>query len=221
MLRPLWQTIHNFQGRAHGDSKQLIGEIMDQESTVRDGMESNPSLVLWTRFCCMMLAYHFSDYEMAVQFSVGSEQLYSSYYGAMDSGIVLFYECLSLLATAKKNDRRLLRHIRRRIQKLEHWANHSPSNFLGKMYLVKAEYAVVTGGSLSAHGYFISAILHSRDGGFLMQEALANERTGKYFQSLGDEEESLSYFKVAISLYEQWGGIEKVRHLREEIDLLS
>ena len=137
MLRPMWQMIHNFQGLAHGDIKELTGEIMDQEATVIAARKNIPSLLLWIRFYRLMLAYHFSDYEMALELSVGLSELYNNYFGAMHSAQVLFYECLAHLATGKKNDRGRLRYVRSGLKRLAYWATHSPATFLASATLSK------------------------------------------------------------------------------------
>lgn len=89
-------------------------------------------------------------------------------------------------------------------------------NFLGKVHLLKAELAVATGDHLSALAEFTSAVLYSREGSFIMQEALANERAAKYYFSRNETEKGTTYLREALRLYKEWGGVAKVEHLEAE-----
>jgi hypothetical protein len=139
----------------------------------------------------------------------------------MEAATVLFYESMTLLAQARKGKRGRVTPVRRRLKRMCHWAKHSPLNFLGKQYLIEAELAVATGDNLSALSKYTSSILLSREGGFLMQEALANERAGKYYLEQGDKASALPFLRESCLLYERWGGLEKLRHLREELKPLQ
>ena len=50
----------------------------------------------------------------------------------------------------------------------------------------------------------------------LMQTALANERAGRYFLSVGDKENGTPFMKEAFRWYREWGGVLKLRHLSKE-----
>lgn len=219
LMKPLWQTVQNFQGPCQGDPKVLTGKIMDHEETTRQVKDSNPSMLHWTRFHCMLLAFYFGDYEAAEAYSRGSNQIYDNNFGAMDTSVVLFYELMSLLVTARKNDRRRMRYVRRLLKRLAGWARNCPTNFLGKQYLVEAELNLVRGDHLEALAKYSSSILHSREGGFLVQEALGNERMAKLHLARGEKELAAPILKEACRLYEKWGGTEKLRHLQEEVPI--
>jgi hypothetical protein len=153
---------------------------MDHDALVAEFRHANPSVVHWSRFHSMHLAYCFGDYDLAEEFAVGSHNIYDNNFGAMDTSVVLFYECIVLLATARKGDRKIMRYVRRLHKRLQDWAIKCPSNFLGKQYFIEAEIAMVKGGPLKSIAKYYSAILHSREGGFIVQEALANERMRDY-----------------------------------------
>lgn len=214
LIRPLLQIVHNFSGRASGEPKRLSGSIMDQDS-VFDQADGNPSLVLWSRFHCMVLAYFFSDFKLAADFSKGTEQLYDSNNGAMDSAYTLCYECMSLLAVARKHDARVKR-VRRLSKRLLKWAAHATKNFLRKQYLVEAEFAMVGEEISTATPKWNETIAHSRDGGFLMQVALAFEWTGKCHLMYTSKEIAIPLLQKTYNAYEKWGGMTKCEHLRKE-----
>jgi tetratricopeptide (TPR) repeat protein len=216
-MQPLWQFVHNFAGRAGVDPKILTGEIMNQDVLMAEAKESSLFLLAWVRYYCMVLAYFFGDYDSAEQYATSSHEIYDNSCGGMDGGSVLFYECMVLLAVARNGKRRHVGAVRRRLKRLAHWAEHCPLNFLGRQYMIEAELAAVTGNHLSVLSKYSSAILLSREGGFLMEEALANERAGKYYLERGEDESALTFLRESFKLYEKWGGIEKMRHLQKEV----
>jgi hypothetical protein len=218
LIRPLWQFVHNFAGRAGVDPTILTGEIVDQDALMAEAKESSRGLLAWTRFYCMVLAYFFGNYDSAEQYATTSHVIYDNSFGSgVDAGSVLFYECMVLLAVARNGKRRHVAAVRRRLKRLAHWAEHCPLNFLGKQYMIEAELAGVTGNHLSVLSKYTSSILLSREGGFLMEEALANERAGKYYLERGDNGSALTFLRESYKLYERWGGIEKMRHLQREV----
>jgi hypothetical protein len=218
LLRLHFQALHNFLGKAGGDPKWLKGEIIDVDVELSRETErkDEPFFHLWMKFYSMFLAYYFCDYDLAAKFSVGLDKLYKNKIAvnAIAAAALIFYEGVSLLASSK--GRRKVPYVRRSLKKLEYFAKHAPTNFLGKFHLLKAELAVVGGDNLSALSEFTSAILHSREAGFIPQEALANERAGKYYFSRNETEKGTSYLREALKLYQQWGGIAKVEHLQAE-----
>lgn len=190
---------------------------MDHDAVVALYKDVNPSVVHWSRFHSMMLAYYFGDYQLAEEFSVGSNNIYDNNFGAMDTSVVLFYECMTLLATARKGDRKRMRYVRRLLKRLEMWAVNCPSNFLGKQYFIEAEVALVKGDQLKCIAKYYSSILHAREGGFVVQEALANERMAKLRLASGDDDAAAPFLEEACRLYQVWGGTAKLNHLREEM----
>jgi tetratricopeptide (TPR) repeat protein len=220
-LKPLWQMTQNFMGRAEGNPKVLTGEIMDQEKLTLEATESSPGLVMWINFYCMVLALFLGDYDRAEEYSSTSHEIYDHSYGGIDSASVLFFESMTLLAQARRGKRGRISGAKKRIKRLRLWAKHSPVNFLGKLYLLEAELAVATGDKLSAMSKYTSSIALSRQDGFIMQEAQANELAGKFCLEEGEEEAALPFLRESYQLYEQWGGTVKMRHLEEELKPLQ
>lgn len=220
-LKPLWQMTRNFMGLAGGNPKVLTGDIMNQESLTAVAIESSNGLIAWINYYIMMLALFLGDYDRAEEFSSTSHEIYDHSYGAMDAGSVLFFECMTLLAQAQRGKRGRISKVRKRLKRLRHWAQHSPLNFLGQQYLIEAELAIATGDRLLAPAKYASSIAMSREEGFILQEALANERAGKFYLEQRDEELAIPYVKESLRLYKEWGGVEKVRHLQEELKPLQ
>jgi hypothetical protein len=217
MIRLHLQAIHNFLGRTTDEPKYFKGEILDYSvELTAENKEKEPLYYRWILFYCMMVAYCFGDYDLAASFSIGITKLRQDRIAvqAIAAGAIIFYESIALLASMR--GRRKLPYVRRNLRKLEYFAKHAPMNFLGKVHLLKAELSVVSGDHLSVHAEYISAILFSREAGFVMQEAMANERAGRYYLSRNEEEKGEVYIQEALRVYEIWGGIAKVQHLQTE-----
>ena len=219
MIKPLWQMVHNFMGKADGDPKVLTGEIMEQEYTIQYARENNKTLLIWSHFYRLLLAYMFGDFESAEVHASLCRCVESNPFGSSDRVLLVFYDGLVALAQEKKTRARL-QVARRCIKTFKAWAKQCPENFLGKQFFLEAELAAATGDHKRAHSKYTSAISLSREGGYVLQHALANERAGKYFLMQGAEEVAYAYLKEAVSVYTKWGGTTKCEHLKNEIPFL-
>ena len=233
MIKPLWQMVHNFMGKAEDDPRILTGQIMEQDYATQYARENNKTLLIWIHFYRMLLSYMFGDYESAdIHASVcrlneeESSSLSSNPFGSSDRVLLTFYSGLVALSLAqekkmKKNHRAQIQQAKKCIKVFKVWGKQCPENFLGKLYFLEAELAAATGDHKRAHSKYTSAISLSREGGYILQHALANERAGKYFLSIGDMGLALSYLKEAMHVYSnKWGSITKCEQLRQEIPFL-
>jgi hypothetical protein len=221
MIKPLWQEVLNVMGRSVGDPKILQGELIDKDvADANDG--ENPHLRLWIRFCQMKLAYMFSDYDMAVAFSDTAHKISEEAAGALDAFFTLFHECMVLLAQAQQKKTPFfvrfgnIQYVRRQIKKLKFYSFHAPMNFLGKQFLLQGELAATCGDRQEASSHYRAGILHSREGGFRMDEALANERLASCYLEWNDPASAIPFLGEARRLYEEWGAVAKVHHFDEQ-----
>jgi hypothetical protein len=215
-LKPVWQMLKNLMGQAKGDPITLTGDIME-ESMIDQWKQESMSVYKWSNAYRMMLAYLFGDYTRAEHFSNGCRTLADYPWGAVDVAVVIFFDALTALAKARKTNQKKAPLAEKRLQRLQYWANHSPHNFLGKQFLLEAEMAALAGQHNLAFSKYTCAIALSREGGFIMQTGLANERTGKYLIEQDDKESAVFYIREAISLYKRWGATAKVQSLKDEM----
>jgi histidine kinase len=216
MIKPLWQMVHNFTGKAAGDPRVLTGEIMQQEYTIQYARENNKTLLIWSHFYRLLLAYMFSDFESAEVHAHFCRTAENNPFGSSDRVLLVFYDGLTALAQPKKTRARL-KLAKKCINTFKIWAKQSPENFLGKQYFLEAELAAAIGDHKRAHAKYTSAISLSREGGYIMQHAMANERAGKYFLVNGDVDFGRAYLKEALTVYTKWGGVTKTEYLKSEI----
>jgi histidine kinase len=215
-IKPAWQLIKNLMGQAKGDPIILTGDIME-ESILEQWKHENVSVYHWSHAYRMMLAYLFGDYTRAERFSNGCRTIADYPWGAVDVAVVIFFDALTALAKARESKQKKAPLAEKRLVRLKYWANHSPHNFLGKQFLVEAEMAALAGQHNLAFSKYTCAIALSREGGFLMQTGLANERTGKHLLEQNDKESAVFYIREAISLYKRWGAKAKVKSLKDEM----
>ena len=225
VLLPLWQMTLNFMGQAAGLEEELSGAVMKECDIPRLLVETGrgPGAdASHGDLCKMILAYHFSKFEKAV--ASCTPTLYHMYktLGTVRSGLGRFYECLALLETLPSQRsllerRRRLRRVQSHLKVFRYWAKHCPENIMGKLCLIRAEMSRYRGDVRNAQLQYYCSIIHAREGGSLLEHALANERAGKFEMELGNLKKARECVGEAIRLYQAWGGIAKVNHLVNEV----
>lgn len=217
MIKPAWQMAHNMMGKAYGDPTILTGEIMNQEHAIQYARENNKGLLIWIHFYRMFIAYLLGDFESAEIHAGVCRIAENNPFGTSDRVLFVFYDGLIALAQHRRNRNRIP-IAKRSIQFLKTWAKNCPENYLGKLYLLEAEMAVHSKDFDRAHSKYTSAISLSREGGYIVQNAIANERTGKFFLKQGNLITARSYLKEAVQVYGKWGGTTKIQQLKREMN---
>lgn len=216
-IKPLWQFSLNLMGRVEGDPPILPGNFFN-EDVEESKADNNRHLLFWVRFYSMKLAFLFGELDTAAKYSQITHMTYAKQYGHMIGAFVLTYECLVLLAQARRGKRRHCNiwKVRRCLKILKKWVAGCPDNFLGKQCLLQAELAWTCGNLVRAHSLFRLAIVQNRDQGFWMEEALANEQLGRLYIEEEKKESAIPYLREAQRVYEQWGATAKTQHIEAE-----
>ena len=98
-------------------------------------------------------------------------------------------------------------------EQLQVWAENCPENFTNRAALVAAEMARLEGRGMDAMQLYEQAIESAREGGFVQNEALANEVAARFYLGLGMETIAYAYLRNARNCYERWGALGKVKQL--------
>ncbi|MDI1450438.1 AAA family ATPase [Polyangium sp. 6x1] len=98
-------------------------------------------------------------------------------------------------------------------EKLSCWAQFCPENLAHRSALLGAELARVRGDTLAAWNRYDEAIALAQRGGYLHDEALANELAGLSFHALGKTTVARAYLTEAHRAYRRWGATEAMRRL--------
>ncbi|WP_437325384.1 AAA family ATPase [Sorangium sp. So ce381] len=99
-------------------------------------------------------------------------------------------------------------------EKLSRWADLCPENLAHRSALLSAELERVRGDARAAAGdRYDEAIALAQRGGYLHDEALANELAGLSFRALGKTTIARAYLTEAHRAYGRWGATEAMRRL--------
>ncbi|WP_437711811.1 AAA family ATPase [Sorangium sp. So ce448] len=98
-------------------------------------------------------------------------------------------------------------------EKLSRWAELCPENLSHRSALLGAEIARVCGNAHAAADRYDEAIALAQRGGYLHDEALANELAGLSFRALGKTTIARAYLTEAHRAYGRWGATEVMRRL--------
>jgi len=138
--------------------------------------------------------------------------------------------------TQSNKKRRVFRHIRSYIKKLEQFAVYNPQFCLGIVFLLKGEMAAAstsqnTSNITKAHNHYLNSMALFQRNRMWSKHAIASERAGRFLLRAAGGGSSRSdfsssqqwnivgkqYLKDAIESFEKWGVVGKAIELREEI----
>jgi len=132
-------------------------------------------------------------------------------------GLAYLGVALRTTTTNWKLRRSLLHRASRIIQGLKLLAQYNPNNCLSYAVLLEAEYAAVT------KRYDVAGINYDRaisisTKGSLYDLSIHYQVAGNFYLSdMHDVEKGLKYLRAACQVYEEWGCLAAVTHLRERI----
>jgi GAF domain-containing protein len=218
-VKILWQAVQNLRGDG-AEPAVLQGDICSAEQMRELLLRSDDRTFMCKLYGTkLMLAYLFGDYEEASQYAMLTERYTDSISGFFGIGVSCFFDALSRLALlpATPFHRRFVafRKIADNQKKLRQWADHAPSNFLHKWYLVEAEVAHHRGKVTKANRAYDEAIRAARKYNFVHEEAIACERAAEHYLSQGIESVAMAYLQQAQHCYRRWGALAKVRKVAE------
>ena len=145
---------------------------------------------------------------------------------AINSGAYLsspqcnFYSSLALLNYYHKSSLELQKNILETVKNnqdnMKIYASHCRENFQHKYDLIEAEKAKVLGEILEAEELYDKAIQGAKKYEFIHEEAIAYERSAKFYFNIDREEIGKLYLKNAYHCYIRWSAKAKVKQLKEE-----
>lgn len=104
------------------------------------------------------------------------------------------------------------------------WSQDCAANFRHKALLIAAEVARARGEERAAMDFYAQAIEAAGDAGFLVCEALANERYADFWANHQQRQLARNFVKEAYHLYRRWGATAKCQQLERlwpEVSLSS
>jgi hypothetical protein len=219
MSMPPIQTIHHYMGLSD-DPLSGKGDIYDHDEALQDAIKNNTGItVLGIRLCRMVVAYVFNDYALAAANAI-EEKDYLRMPPTFERVSYFFIGSMVALAVARegKEVRKNLKFAKSAVKFFKVWATHSPHNCLDRLFLLQAELASVYGQNAKAYEKYTCAIAMTAHSGFLMMDALANERAARHLLAIDEVLDAEPYFRRACSSYDEWGGKAKLVRLQAEVD---
>ena len=214
-LRLLQQSVLNLIGCSQSPTS-LVGEAYNEENELPQ-QEKLEGVILVINFLKLFLCYLFSEYTQAVESSTRAESQLGALKGAPLEPFYYLYDSLARLVTYPRSSDQTQAEILNKVavnqEKMEHWADHAPMNFLHKYHLVEAEKARVLGQWLEAEKFYEQAIQGARENEYVQEEALAYELAAKHYLARGLKKVAQLYMKEAHYCYERWGAMAKVKDL--------
>lgn len=219
MAMPGIQTVHHFMGLS-GDPLSGKGDIYDYDEALLEALQNQSFLnVLGIRLSRMVVAYVFNDYALAAANAVELKE-YWKLPPTFERISFFFMGSMVALAAAREGKEvwKNLKFAKHAVKVFKEWTTHSPHNCLDRLFLLEAELASVCGQNAKAYEKYVSAIAMTAHSGFLMMDALANERAARHLLGIGDVLDAEPYFRRACSSYEEWGGKAKLVRLQAEVE---
>ncbi|MEH1834977.1 MAG: AAA family ATPase [Nostoc sp.] len=211
------QSVLNLIGTAE-NPHLLIGEAYDEEKMLPTHLEANDGMgLLYLYLTKLHLCCLFQKYSQAVENASLAENYLHGGIGQLVFPIFHFYDSLARLAVysdvEESEQKQILNKVVVNQEKMQHWANHAPMNYLHKFYLVEAERHRVLDQYIEAMGNYDRAIAFAKEYEYINEEALANELAAKFYLEWGKQKIAQTYLTDAYYGYIHWGAIAKVDDL--------
>ncbi len=218
----VWQVVLNLTTTSI-EPDRLMGEAYNEEENLPQYIAAKDITSLCALYWCkLQLCYVFGKYSQALEYSQQAAKYLVGITGSPIIPLFYFYDSLARLAiypqtTAQKP---LLKIVQASQKKMQHWATHSPMNYLHKFNLVQAELYRVLGKIHQAMDFYDLAIQGAAENGYIQEEALANERAAEFYLHLGKEKIAKTYMIEAYYTYIRWGAIAKAKELESQYSYL-
>ncbi|HYD62076.1 MAG TPA: AAA family ATPase [Noviherbaspirillum sp.] len=204
--------IQSLRGRMDGDP------ILDEAAIERSVQEGGIAVVICYHWI-LQVQRHFllGNAEAALEFSAKAEPLLWSVRCHIQWANYCLYHSLALAEVFPKSQKERQADMRAaltaHLDALKQWSESCPATFQNQYQMVAAEMSRLDGREMEAVRLYEQAIRSARDNGFVQNEALANELTGRFYLGLGIETTGFAHLRNARACYARWGAGGKVRQL--------
>jgi diguanylate cyclase (GGDEF)-like protein len=106
--------------------------------------------------------------------------------------------------------------LREHRDKFAEWSADCADNFQHKLWLLEAEEARVKGDERAAMSLYAQAIEAAKTAGYLVLEALANERYARFWADLGQRQLARNFIREAYFHYRRWGALAKCSRIERQ-----
>ena len=209
------QFIQNMRGWT--DTFSTFSDLGFDEAAFEAQLPRDQAIACWYWVLKLQARFISGDYELAIAAAQKAKPLLWAATGCIQLPDYHYYHALSiagLLETSSPNQQIEWReNLRAHSEQLREWAEHCSITFLDKHALVAAEIARIEARELDAMRFYEQAIRYAREGGFVQNEAIANEVAAKFYLGRGFEIIGYAHLRNARACYLRWGALGKVSQL--------
>ena len=196
------------------------GEFDESQTERRFSDNSDLALAEWAYWSRKMQArFYACDYASAFYASQQAQRLLWTSSLLFETAECHFFSALSRAAYSDAAAAGELQHHLQALiahhRRLEIWTEQCPENFENRAALVGAEIARIESRDVDAMRLYDQAVRSARAGGFVQNEALANELAARFYAARGFDTITRTYLRNARHCYVRWGAEAKVRQLDE------
>lgn len=216
------QLMHQVVKNLLGNSKNptvISGEIYNEIERLPIYKEtSNRSAMHYLHLHKSILSYLFHSYGDAIKTIKVAEEYIDGVTSTYTVAVCNFYGSLIRLANYEdlvyEEQQIALEVVETNQVKMKLWAVHAHENFQHKYDLVEAEKARIAG-DIHAVDLYEAAINGARENNYIHEEAMAYELAAKFYITKGMAKIASLYMTESLSLFEKWGAIAKVQHMKD------
>ncbi|MBV6624566.1 MAG: AAA family ATPase [Rivularia sp. (in: Bacteria)] len=213
------QTVLNLKGDVK-NVYDLNGEAYNENETLPLHLKANDGIaLLHLHICKLHLCYLSGEFVKALENSVEANKFLYAGIGMQITPQFYFYDSLTRLAlcseASESEKQKFLEKVDANQEKMHHWANYAPMNYLHKFHLVEAEKYNALGNRLEAMELFDLAITGAKENEYIHEEALANELAAKFYLKWDKQKIAKAYLDDAYYGYIRWGAKAKVKDMQK------
>ena len=203
----------------------LVGDAVNEHEVVPRYIKTNNKNDICKIYIHkLMLSFLYEKYEDAAEYA---EKAKASFFAIPALALVPvfnLFQSLTYLALYKDESpagqEQLLAQVRQNQAKMKLWTQHAPMNNQHRYLLVQAEMARVQNRREEAISLYHDAIELAKSNGYLVEEAIALELTGKFYLGIYQDRVAQLYFQGAYLAYSQWGAVAKLKWLEQHYALM-
>ncbi|QUL52771.1 diguanylate cyclase [Paenibacillus tritici] len=167
----------------------------------------------------MKLLFHYEQHHEALEYIDRAYPIIGTLAGSAFMEEFALYSFLNQAYAYKElsiNGKRKARsRMRKEFGRVRKWARNAPGTFLQHEYLMRAEWARISGNGSRAGHYYDLAIETSEQGSFVRYKALSNELAARFYVDKGFNEFAAYLLRQSEYYYSVWGAKEKIGFIKE------
>jgi PAS domain S-box-containing protein len=216
------QAMHMLRGTLNSQ-ESLDGAQLKEQEFIR---QFDDNLFSLSHFYVikMMVHYLHSQWQLAKDAFFEAGKVMHGANGSTVTVEFLFYGCLidiqQLEDAPIEHQKHLKSFLHAQLKQFLIWSRACPENYAHKYNLLKAELENLDGNLSGAADHFDLAIEQAQNHGFMNMEALAYERTARFWNNHKKNIIAKTYLEHALKLYRNWGAKTKIELLTQEFSHL-